>query len=359
MKPLPFQDEASARAGFQYLEDLATAYWYSEVFFAALERKLFDHLGNGASDLDTLAHATCCDPTVLSRLLTALQKLALVGESGGKWFNRPAADRYLVTTVPAYLGDFLLYRQYMKTGWGTLLNRLSGSRPPLSETTAPENDYTLRNFRYVKVMDALAREKACDIANIIPDESWRPPILDIGGGAGALCRTMIRSKPHGKAHLFDLPEVIQAAQEIYPDSADWHRINTHCGDFRTHRFPENQQFGLILMGNFLHVYGPTEARKLLEKAASLLSPAGLLVVHDYFPDMGERSPQKGALYDLAMLLNTYDGACHSAKAVAEWLKAAGMVTVIRQDLSTDSSLIMASGPQGKLSRQPSAGGAQA
>jgi predicted metal-binding protein len=41
---LPFHLADPAHTDFQYLEDLATGYWYSEVLFAALELKLFDIL---------------------------------------------------------------------------------------------------------------------------------------------------------------------------------------------------------------------------------------------------------------------------------------------------------------------------
>jgi len=37
---LPHQDSDPAHTDFQYLEDLSTAYWHSEAFFAALELKI-------------------------------------------------------------------------------------------------------------------------------------------------------------------------------------------------------------------------------------------------------------------------------------------------------------------------------
>ncbi len=40
MKPLPFQSADPTRTSFQFLENLATAYWYSESLFAAIELRL-------------------------------------------------------------------------------------------------------------------------------------------------------------------------------------------------------------------------------------------------------------------------------------------------------------------------------
>jgi len=95
------------------------------------------------------------------------------------------------------------------------------------------------------------------------------------------------------------------------------------------------------MSNFLHAYGEKEARKLLEKALCLLKPGGKVLIHDYFPDRLGRNPQKGAVYDLAMMLNTYDGECHEASRVVSWLDAAGIRQSVVLDLETDSSLILA------------------
>jgi SAM-dependent methyltransferase len=351
MKALSFLNADPAGAGFQYLEDLATAYWYSEVLFAALRLKLFDYLGGVAKDIDTLTHESGCDQAALARLLRVLCKLELVGESDGKWRNNPAAAEYLVSAGDAYLGEFLLYRRYIKQGWQGLFNRLSASSEDKIETAAQE-DYETRNLRYVRVMDALAREKAREIETIIPGDARLSPILDIGGGAGALCRAFSRARPGSTACLLDLPEVIQAAREIYPQAEAWRGIDTIECDFRTFEFSSDQRFGLILMANFLHVYGAGEARKLVEKALLLLEPDGLLVVHDYFPDCGKKTPHKGALYDLNMLLNTYDGACHTAEEITDWLSESGIVNIWRRDLSSDSTLIIAAGPKSNLDWPP-------
>jgi predicted metal-binding protein len=95
------------------------------------------------------------------------------------------------------------------------------------------------------------------------------------------------------------------------------------------------------MGNFLHAYREEEARRLLLKARELLLPDGILVIHDYFPDRSVRFPQKGAFYDLAMMLNTYNGSCHTCKQVGGWLEAAGLKSIELSDLLTDSAVILA------------------
>lgn len=341
MTALPFHMADPAHTDFQYLEDLATGYWYSEVLFAAIELKLFDCLDGAGQDLDALAAASGADPRLLWRLLRVLKRLALVGEADGIWFNNPSAGQYLVASRSTFMGEFFFYRQYMKTGWQGLADRLRGDVRSPSADDADGDDYLTRNLNYVRAMDAVSRLKAGEIVSVLGPIFRPSPILDVGGGAGALSRALIEAHPRARAVLFELPEVIQAARTLYPGSGDWSRIDCLTGDFRSYPFKAEQRYGVVLMSNFLHAYGAQEAQELLLKARGLLAQDGLLVIHDYFPDRAGRAPHKGALYDLAMMLNTYNGVCHDAEEVARWLKDAGMPHVHTRDLATDSAVILA------------------
>ncbi len=407
-------DGDPARTGHQFLEDLSTAYWYSEVLFSALELKLFDHIEEGDHTLSSLASAALFREAELGRLLTVMARMELVGEAGGRWYNSQAARRFLVEKNPEYMGDFFLYRRYMRDNWQTLASRIAGvgaERRTLPSADAP---YEERNFNYVRALDALARRKAGEIAQLLSSEPLPLPILDLGGGAGAVCRTLLKSyrsndgqagstdlpasmearlatgdpstsmdghpgandpstpmdghpgtnepstsmdgqpgssgrstsmdgqsDPFTRAVLFDLPEVIDAARGIYPDEDDWDGIETVGGDFRSHDFSGKTRFGLIVISNFLHAYGKEGAGELLEKATGLLKPGGRILVHDYFPDRVGAVPFKGPVYDLAMMLNTYDGACHRASWVVSMLRERGLSQVVVKDLETDSSVILA------------------
>ena len=350
-----FQDADATHKDFQYLENLATAYWYSEVFFASLELNLFQHLDKGQHTLKSLSHAAQCHVDALSRLLRALEKMALVSRYKDAWFNMFLASHYLVPGKSTFMGAFFLYRRYMQPQWTQLASRVScqeksehaaTSKSQPLETVSDQgeqedHDYRARNLRYVTAMDTLVKEKALEIAGVIKGESLKGPLLDVGGGAGSMIRALLPLIPGGRAVLFELAEVIDAARKIYPETASWQGIETMAGDFRTHGF--EQTFGVIVLSNFLHAYGPEEARQLLEKAISLLKPGGMILIHDYFPDRAGRDPQKGALYDLTMMLNTYNGCCHEAGDIEAWLRDGGMGNCEVIDLDTDTALMVAGG----------------
>lgn len=340
MKPLPFQSADPTRTGFQFLENLATAYWYSESLFAAIELRLFDHIEKGYNTPGTLAEAARCKPAELSRLIRVLRRIGLIHELNGRLSAGPAARTWLVSQSPEYMGDFLRYRQYMQPRWQQLSRQVSRENRVPEPLVSEEADYETRNFQYVRSLDRLARQKAREILPLLDRLNCHGPVLDIGGGAGTLLRAVLEAHPHETGVLFDLPEVIRAARRIYNHPEDWSRISAAAGDFRFHPFADGH-FGLIVMSNFLHAYGPDTAKILLKAAVRLLTPDGILLVHDYFPDRRGRTPHKGPLYDLCMMLNTYDGVCHDSTAVARWLQDSGMRDVQVRDLDTDSSVIVA------------------
>ena len=338
---LPFEEADPADRDFQYLEDLSTGYWYSEVLFAALELRLFEFLEQGYSKLDTLARASGCHPDELHRFLRVLERLELTHETEGAWFNSQVARLYLVPASQSYMGDFFLYRRHMQPRWIELVQRVSMETRERGRPLSHCDDYEIRTFHYVRALDQVAQRKAAEIVALLALEPWEPPILDIGGGAGALSRALISTKEQDDSTLFELPEVIHAARRLYPDAETWERIRTVGGDFRTYEFETESRFGLVVLSNFLHAYGGVEARRLLRKALDLVKPRGLLLIHDYFPDRLGRSPQKGPLYDLHMMLNTYEGVCHESSQITEWLCYEGMSHIRVRDLATDSSVILA------------------
>ena len=334
-----------ARPDFQYLEELATAYWYSEVLFSAIELDLFTHIARGQDTLEKLATSARCHPGELKRLMTALETLALVGRFQDHWFNPPATQTFLVSDGPQYMGEFFLYRKYMRPRFQELTEKTGREEAParteIRPLFNPDLSYEERNHAYVSAMDTLARQKAVDIARLIQPAGLSGRALDIGGGAGTLLRTLMKETDLSSGLLVDLPEVIDSARRLYPASEDWEGMETRGGDFRSLELDPG--FDLIILGNFLHAYGPEEARPLLNKALDLLAPEGMLLIHDYFPDRPGAVPQKGALYDLAMMLNTYNGACHTIAQLTHWLGDRGIsddqIQVL--DLPTDSSILLA------------------
>ncbi len=305
---LPHQQADIASEGFQRLEDLATSSWYAEVLFAALDLNIFGLLGDCPVSVAELVEQSGYEADALSRFLAALMALGLITEHQGRFANGPLAARYLIPGKSDYWGDFLLYRRYLASHWPRLTVRIrqgvsANDRP----TAEPPEAYRERTLAYVRTMDLQARLKAAEALEYLGKCLPRPRrILDLGGGAGAWCRAFRRQWPQVQTVLLDLPETLAAARRLYPDPSDWEGIEVLAGSGLTSCF-RGKAFDLILLSNVLHAYGEAEAREILAQCVDCLEPGGVVLIHDYLADLQGSNPAKGSLYDLHMLVNTYNG----------------------------------------------------
>ncbi len=346
----PWQGGDPARGDYQFLEDLATAHWYSEVLFAALELDLFTRLeGPRPRSAHRLARELGWDGEALDRLLGALVEMGLVVDCAPGLANSPLASRHLVRGSPHYLGHFLSYRRYIAPHWRRLPQRVrrgvEANRRPGRESEA---DYQERVLAYVRALDAQAALKAAEALELVAGWLPQPPgmVLDLGGGAGAWCRQARRRWPGSRALLLDLPEVIRAAGKLYPRARSWRGIWRLAGDGR--RPPlRRQRFHLVIVSNLLHAYGEKEAQGLLQRAAACLAPGGALLLHDYRLGGHRRHPLKGRLYDLHMMLNTYNGRIYSLDHMARMLERAGLGGIRSCDLAGDTCLLLAQAGRGR------------
>jgi predicted metal-binding protein/ubiquinone/menaquinone biosynthesis C-methylase UbiE len=348
----PHQQADIASEGFQRLEDLATSSWYSEVLFAALDLNIFDLLGDGPASVADLVEQSGYDADALGRFLASLVALGLIEEHQGNFANGPLAARYLISGQSGYLGDFLLYRRYLASHWPRLVARIrqgvsANDRP----TAEPPEVYQERTLAYVRAMDLQARLKAAEALEYLGEYLPRPRrILDLGGGAGAWGRAFRRQWPPVHTVLLDLPETLAAARRLYPDPADWEGIEALAGNGLTSCL-RGQVFDLILLSNVLHAYGEVEAKEILAQSVDCLAPGGMILIHDYLADLQGSSPAKGTLYDLHMLVNTYNGRIYRLAELEAMLAAAGLKNIRLFHLASDTSILLA-GPEASLGSGP-------
>jgi len=340
---LPHQDTDIAGENFQRLEDFATAYWYSEVLFTSLELNIFGILADSPLTVDRIAAKTGCDAGGLSRFLGALVAMGLVIEYEGVYSNGPLASRWLAREDSACLRDFLLYRRYLSSHWQRLGPRIKGGvRANDRPADEPLERYRERTLAYVRAMDLQARLKSDESLEYLKVMFGSAPrrLLDAGGGAGAWCRALRRLWPGLRSVLFELPDAIWAARKLYPNPESWEGIETVAGSILRPCIGAGE-FDLVLLSNVVHAYGPQEVEEILKHFAACLAPGGTLVVHDYLADMHGVDPVKGALYDLHMLINTYNGRVYKLEEMIGMLNGAGLKDVRFFHLRSDTSLFLA------------------
>jgi predicted metal-binding protein len=320
--------------GPQDLEDLATAGWLSETLFAALELGIFEALGADSVPLDEAASRVGAEPQAFRRLAEALQTLGLLALYDEHVACTTVARRHLLPGGDAYLGHSLRYRRHLAANWERLADavRLGGS--PLDPAAADET-YEARVGRYLLAMDDVARHKARRIADRVhldrlplPEDGRERCVLDMAGGGGALAAELVWRNPFWRGVVVDMPEVAEQAARLWAERRRTPRLTFIGLDLLSEPLPAppggGRHWDAVVLSNIVHVFGEAESGRLLEQAAEAVAPGGLVVVHDFWTDGRGRGPAKAALFDLHMLVNTYQGRTYPWAWARDRLVSAGL-----------------------------------
>ncbi len=327
--------------GPQYIEDLATAYWYSEVLFLSMEQDLFEILqDHPAISTEALGKRLNLEPQALERYLQLLKELDLVSEYRGMWSNSTLSENYLLKDSPQYQGDNIRWRKGLREDWKTLGRALEkGQRVHFLPEDISEETLNTRRLNYIKAMDNIALSKVQEILPFFKD--FEGEILDVGAGSGAFSKGFLEAFPQSHATLVDIRQMIPITENYLKERCDetvFNRMRFSPCNILDAPWPMKKQYDLIILSNIVHAYGVEENHIVLQEVRRLLKPEGLIVIHDFFL---EHWPIKGHFSDINMFANTYNGRVYKAADVKLWLEQAGLVTTPLIPLPSDTALMAA------------------
>lgn len=331
----------------QYLEDLATAYWFSEALFTALEMDLFTILEREGTSAGELAGVLAVDSKGLERFLHALSAMGLLSTEGSRYYNTSLASTYLVQGRDSYQGDSILWRKELCAGWRNLAKCIkAGGRVDFAPCDEDENTRAVRTRQYITAMDRVARTKVQELLPFFEGVTLKGRLLDVGAGSGAISAGFLEQFPALDATLLDLPGVLNLTREFMTDRGLTTRCTFFSGNILEVWQVDKEQYDLIILSNIVHAYSEEEISHILGEAAKCLKPEGIMVIHDFFL---EHCPAKAGLFDLNMFINTYNGKLFSQQWIRDQLTSLKLCTSKLVPLPSDTALIFASKSQTSLS----------
>ncbi len=188
--------------------------------YVVAESRIPDLLRNGSRSVEDLASETGLDPDALYRVLRTLSSVGFFRETEGRRF---ALTRLSECLRDDAAGSMLPTAQYVGAdwiyaGWSEVMKTMRNGK------THHENNHGMPFFawydskpEYRRIFDhAMTSMSAMAIPTITAayDFSSLNTIVDVGGGEGGLLAAILRTAPHLKGILFDLPHVITKAQEV-------------------------------------------------------------------------------------------------------------------------------------------------
>ena len=323
--------EAESANVHVHLAQMVMAIWPARAIYAAAQLAIPDHLAQGALHLDDLSRLTATHAPSLKRLLRALASCGIVSEASPERSDSPGYARALVMTIA---GDWqwnawanFLYS--LRTGQSGLLK--STGHDLFSYLAAHPDDRVCFNQAMIGIHGA----ELSAVATAYDFNDFES-IVDVGGGTGTLLKEILKTVPHTRGILFDLPETAKEARKAVAAEGLSDRCTISEGDFFK-AIPESHD--CYILAHVLHDWTDDLALKILQNCRRAISRHGrLLIIEAVLPD-GD-APHHGKLMDLLMLTVT-GGVERTEQEFSRLLSASGFTLRRVVPTNTHQSIIEA------------------
>ncbi|MEO1074851.1 MAG: class I SAM-dependent methyltransferase [Bacteroidota bacterium] len=318
-------DWLAARLGYMPEPFLLThpALVQARALMTACEIGLFDALADTPRTPEALAADLGTDPAATAALLDVLVALRYLQRDGDALRLTRRARRWLTSASPTTLVHSLAFRRDEWAWLAGLTDFVRSGQPLDFHATMDAAAWT----RYQAAMGDLARlglpECWRNLRRHLPRPDGTPQhALDLGGASGTYAVAFARARLDLHVTVADLPDAVALATVPY-DLAG--RLRFAAADLRTADLtaldPEVQGYDLVFVSHLLHHFDAETCQRLVDRAAAVLRPGGVLAVQDVLRT--ERPDPLPALAQLYFAFTSRSGAW-TTDAVQGWQRRAGL-----------------------------------
>jgi SAM-dependent methyltransferase len=289
-------------------------YWRARIVGTAFHLQLFEWLGTTAKTAGAVSSHFGGRPQEWEIFLNALTALKLLRRRGNRYSN----SRFAARNLRAQTASFLLPDFDAWSLWGRLPDILTtGNRPKVAQPFFTDR---VKAERLLRALDDDGRKIAPYVIRRLP-LSRAQRVLDVGGGLGTLALACCRRFPGLRATILEHPNVAPLTRSNVEKSRVKNRVEVIALDVFKERWPGG--FDAVLASNILHGQGARENRALIASAYDCLNTGGHLIVRDVLGGSRATDPAWGALFSVALLVQTPKGRCYSLDELRGWLEQAG------------------------------------
>ncbi|MBT1073114.1 DUF2284 domain-containing protein [Pelotalea chapellei] len=318
--------------------DLTTGYRLFYLLREACNAGIIDRVAEHACTTEELVKQCGLRAEEGGRFVESLVNVGLLERYDGQLYLSRFAATYLASTSPENQVHVLEFEELLMENWGQLGKVLRDGQGSLIQERSPD-EYQRRLNLFQGAMAEAARVRARELWEALPGLPETGLIIDIGAGDGSYLHEFLTGHPGWQALACDLPDVCNAAQSgsTHPNLR-WHPINI-IAEHELGQLVEMQrgQASLVVLSNLIHCYSAEENSNLLARLAQLTTADGMVIVHDFYTD----GNGFGAMYDLHMLVNTFNGRCYTIPETADLLQQAGLPQHTVLELPSRSHAVIA------------------
>lgn len=252
------------------------------VLQTAVDLALPDLLATAHSPDELARHLNVeASPDNLACLLDAMCALGLAKKTNGYYTNTPLAEDYLRKASPTYLGGMVSNLAGMQHRNLHRIPELVRLGPPAAvercEQLESEEKWRRSARHLACYQKAGMAERLADEAAALPEFPTMRRMLDLGGGPGITCLTIVGRHPSMRGVLCDLPTVLEVAREEIAAAGMEDRVTTIAGNYNDVNFDT----GYDLVWSSHALYYARDLDALLSRIHAALNPGGVfLTVHE-------------------------------------------------------------------------------
>lgn len=310
------------------LRDMAGGYRASQLVLLAVRLNVADHLADGPRSVDDLAAMTGTLSDPLYRVLRGMAGLGLLEETADGCFQSTELAQLLRRDHPHSVAPNVLFTASEENtrAWAeleqTLRTGISGFEHAFG---MPRFSYLRAHPEWATVFQSQMTLQMQQVARAVVaayDFSGAETVADIGGGHGHLLATVLQANPNLRGVLFDVPEVVSAAEDSLRRAGVLERCRLAGGDFFA-AVPVDAD--LYLMSWILHDWPDDQALRILRTCRSCMRPGSrILLIERVLPERAEpTSPVRDALLGDLHMLAVLSGRERTQRELATLLNESG------------------------------------
>lgn len=298
--------------------------WMAQAAGAVARLGVADQLAAGPRSAAELAALVGANADALHRVMRALASIGVFALAGDRFTLTPLGET-LRSNVPGSMRNMVIAETDHPhwASWGRFAESVKSGRRTSRDALGMEvwEYYGKHRDDGAQFSRAMSDISSMAIGPVLHgfDFAGAAQIVDVGGAHGALLAAVLAEHPQARGVLFDLPEVVAAAQPSLAARGLGERVTTVGGDFLK-AVPAGGD--VYLLKHILHDWDDARAVAILGNIRAAMKPTSrLLIVELALPESAEPSPAH--FMDLNMLV-MLDGRERTPSEYAALLAQAGL-----------------------------------
>ena len=299
---------------------------------AAIELDLFAAIGEGNSDIASIARRCAASERGIRILCNYLTVIGMLEKTDGQYHHSPTSAMFLDPRSPACIASIARFignpammepnadlAQIVRSGHTTL---------PGQGSVDPENPIWVE---FAHSMAPMMAPMTAPLGQIALEGLAGPVrVLDIAAGHGLFGIEV--AKQHSQAHIVavDWARVLEVARSNAAKAGVADRYETLPGSAFEVDFGEG--YDIVLLTNFLHHFDQATCVGLLKKVRAALKPGGRASALEFVPNEDRVSPPIPANFALTMLISTPSGDAYTFRELEAMYRDAGFGHIVAHPL---------------------------